>query len=394
MRFGASALSITGAAVLAAGLTISPANASPSTVTVTVELSAHDGSALDLSSNPAGSASVYAGGWQSITAVDVNNTDFVQVQLTPGTYSFAVTYNGTRDQKTQTIGDSGGIVYFSTVLTRVALKAHDHNFLDIPGDGSASYYAGGWHAITALDPNNAKLVQTEMLPGTYSFAATYQGTREQKTATLLPRNPNNGANSVQSVNFGTELVRVALQAHDHSFLNIPADGSASYYAGGWHAITTPDPNNAELVQTEMLPGTYSFAATYQGTREQRNGITVNSPNPNLPAADNVQGVYFGTELVNVELQAEGLPDVADGTPLDIPANGSASYYAGGWHAISTPNPNNSRMVVAEMLPGTYSFAVTFGGDRQQQNGVTVNAPNPNLPAGDNVQTVYFHYLFM
>lgn len=304
-RLAVSALSITGAAVLAAGLTISPASASPTTVTVTVELSAHDGSALDLSGNPAAAASVYAGGWQSITAVDVNNTDFVQVQLTPGTYSFAVTYNGTRNQKTQTIGDSGGTVYFSTVLARVALQAHDHSFLDIPGDGSASYYAGGWHAIT-----------------------------------------------------------------------------------------TPDPNNARLVQAEMLPGTYSFAATYQGTREQRNGVTVNAPNPNLPAADNVQGIYFGTELVNVELQALGLPDVADGTPLDIPDNGSASYYAGGWHAISTPNPNDARMVVAEMLPGTYSFAVTFGGDRQQQNGVTVNAPNPNLPGTANTQTVYFHYPFI
>ncbi|MDQ2852996.1 MAG: hypothetical protein M3Y49_20110 [Actinomycetota bacterium] len=52
------------------------------------------------------------------------------------------------------------------------------------------------------DPNNPNIVQTEMLPGTYSFAATYNGTRDQKKAVVLEPNSNNGADADQIVYFG------------------------------------------------------------------------------------------------------------------------------------------------------------------------------------------------
>ncbi len=74
----------------------------------------------------------------------------MQVDLAPGTYAFALTYNGTRDQKTVTITghQANQTVYFHTMLVNVELQAHDNSALDIPANGSASYYAGGWHAIT------------------------------------------------------------------------------------------------------------------------------------------------------------------------------------------------------------------------------------------------------
>ncbi len=184
-----------------------------------------------------------------------------------------MTYNGTHDQKTATVGQpnannpAGNVqsVYFHAALVNVELQAHDNSVLNIPANGGASYYASGWHAITTLNTNNPSIVQTEMLPGTYSFALTYKGTHDQKSYTVIEPNPNNHANALQTVYFHAALVTVELQAHNNSALDIPGNGSASYYAGGWHAITTLNPNNPAMVQAEMLPGTYSFALTYNGT---------------------------------------------------------------------------------------------------------------------------------
>ncbi len=299
--------------------------------------------------------------------VNPNNHSIVQVDLQPGTYAFALTYNGTRDQKTVTISTDGQIVYFHTMLVNVELQAHDNSALDIPNHGSASYYANGWHAITTLNVNNHYMVTAEMLPGTYSFAVTYDGTRDQKTATVGQPNANTPASNVQSVYFHAALVNVELQAHDNSALSIPANGSASYYAGGWHAITGVNPNNHSIVQTEMLPGTYSFAATYNGTRDQKT-YTVIEPNPNNHA-NALQTVYFHAALVTVALEDHL------GNPLNFD---SASYYASGWHAITAP---------VEMLPGTYPFALTYNGSHDQKT-YTVIEPNPNNHA-NALQTVLF-----
>ncbi len=137
------------------------------------------------------------------------------------------------------------------VTVNVELQAHNNSILSIPANGSASYYDNGWHAITALNPNNPAMVQVDLAPGTYAFALTYNGTRDQKTVVIT------GDQANQTVYFHTMLVNVELQAHDNSALDIPGNGSASYYAGGWHAITTLNVNNPAMVTTEMLPGTYN-----------------------------------------------------------------------------------------------------------------------------------------
>jgi hypothetical protein len=173
--------------------------AADTTVSVNVELQSHNNGILD-----GGSASYYAGGqWRPITSENANNPAITQTQLPPGTYSFAMVYNGTRDQKTVTIGSasSAQTVYFHAALVNVELQSHNNGILDIPGNGSASYYAGGWHPITTENVNNPSMVQAEMLPGTYSFAVVYNGTRDQKRQTIVEPNPNNGAGSVQTVYF-------------------------------------------------------------------------------------------------------------------------------------------------------------------------------------------------
>ncbi len=115
--------------------------------------------------------------------------------------------------------------------------AHNGSILSIPNNGSASYYAGGWHAITTLNVNNPAIVTAEMLPGTYSFAVTYNGTHDQKTATVGQPNANNPAGNVQSVYFHTGQVIST------------SNTATSYYAGGWQPFTSGD---------ELLPGTYTF----------------------------------------------------------------------------------------------------------------------------------------
>lgn len=251
---------------------------------VNVMVQAHDNSILDLAD---GSASYYAGGWHAMTGVNANNPAIRQAEMLPGTYSFAATYNGTRDQKTQTIvernvndynnatNNANQTVYFHTSLVTSNLTNHK----DAPlGGGTASYYAGNaWRVLS-----NAGV---EMLPGSYSFAEVYNGTRQQQQYTVIETNPNNGANAMQAVNFKTTLVNV--QASDHTITTgsniVLAD--ASYYAGGWYAMTIVNANNPKMRQAEMLPGTYSFADVYNGARQQKNGVVIgNGP---------IQSVYFG-----------------------------------------------------------------------------------------------------
>ena len=68
----------------------------------------------------------------------------------------------------------------------------------------------------------------------------------------------------------------------------------------------------------MLPGSYSFAMTYNGTREQQNHVTVTGASST--------GDVFKTTDVTVQLED---PSGASGSS----AVAGASYYASGWHAI-------------------------------------------------------------
>ncbi|MEP7161526.1 MAG: hypothetical protein ABI746_10535 [Dermatophilaceae bacterium] len=227
---------------------------------------------LDIPGN--GSASVYYhGSWQKIDGVNANNRKMVQATLEPGTYTFAATYDGTRDSQVVTVGASAKTVYFQAAAVTLGLQNHSGSSL---AADSASYYAGQWNTMAGA--------QAEMLPGTYSFAATYNGTRQQQNFTIVKPNSNNQANRYQTAGFQTTLVNVQLSDSNKAIVS----GSASYYANGWHAITGVNHNNPKMVQAEMLPGTYSFAAVYDNVRQQKNGVTIGTGN-----ANHIQSVYFG-----------------------------------------------------------------------------------------------------
>jgi hypothetical protein len=154
-------------------------------------------------------------------------------------------------------------------------------------------------------------------------------------------------------------------------------GEASYYAGGWHDIGS---TSYGAPQVQMLPGSYSFAMTYQGTREQLNSQTVSG------AASTV--TFQAADVVMALVNSTGDP-IKDG-------GGVASYYAGGWHVVGSTNTSDGR-VHAQMLPGSYSFAMTYQGTREQLNSQTVpntaNSPvtfqTGTVHSNNNVATSYY-----
>ncbi|MDF1488143.1 hypothetical protein [Tessaracoccus caeni] len=344
---------VASAALALTGLVAAPTTASADTETtkVRIMLQGHDNDDLNLRE---GTVSVYKdGSWQQVTGTNPNNRNLAQVELAPGTYSIAVEYNGTRAQKQVTVGSETQTVYFGSALVKLDLRDSKGKPLSVDATG-ASYYANGWRTF---DPEAG----VELQPGTYSFVAVYNGTRQQKSFTVVAKNANNGANKIQTVDFKTSLVNVMLQGHTNGALDL-REGSASYYANGWRAITGKNVNNGRIVQAEMLPGTYSFAVTWNGTRDQLNSVVV---------GESAKTVYFHAALVTTSL-------IADGEVVD-PSEVSSSYYAGSWRAIGAEG--------VQMLPGEYSFAVVKDGVRQQQK-YTVIKKNPNNGA-NKLQTVEF-----
>ncbi|XAS74807.1 hypothetical protein V3G39_00035 (plasmid) [Dermatophilaceae bacterium Sec6.4] len=281
---------------LISGTAIANADPTPTTTTVNVEIQGAPGpnSVLDIPDNGSATAISYGGTAYPITTKNANNHNIVQASLPPGTYSFVATYNGTRQQVNGvTIGSSAKTVYFQAASVNLALQ--DHSGFPLTAD-TASYYANGWHTMTGG--------QADMLPGAYSFAATYNGTRQQMNGvTVAQPNSNNGANRYQSVGFQTELVNVVASDSAITSGSTSVQADASYFGldQAYHPITGVNVNNHNQVQAEMLPGTYSFVDSYNGMRQQKNGVVVKQPAPN-PTHNkylNVQSVYFGFSSAGV-----------------------------------------------------------------------------------------------
>lgn len=283
-----------GAAVITVPMFVGSATAAPTqTANLVAYIQSSQGNA-----SLAGSFSYYDHGWKPMP---MYNSMTGRVALPVGqSVPVRATYEGTSDQKTVTIGATGTGVWFHTSMVNVMVQSHTNGVLDL-ADGSASYYARGWHKMTGVNPNNPAIRQTEMLPGNYSFAATYNGTRDQKVQTIVERNVydhNNATNNAnQTVYFHAARVNIALQSLDcagHVSGFVYGQGQ-SYYARGWNSVTTPNANNPRMVTAEMLPGTYWFAArtsdpSVQGARYQKQA-TIVEPNPNNHA-NATQSVYF------------------------------------------------------------------------------------------------------
>jgi len=137
------------------------------TVSVTVAL--YDSSGQPLSG---GTVQVYRSGWQSLGVTDAN--DQVDAELPSGSYTFRVSYSYAYNEKTQNVGADSTVV-FGTVRVTVKLQDAGGHPVD---PGTARYYASDWRAFGVTFGGQ---VSRELLPKTYPFRMTYDGTTTQKS---------------------------------------------------------------------------------------------------------------------------------------------------------------------------------------------------------------------
>lgn len=215
-------------------------------------------------------------------------------------------------------------VSFVVAATTVSVQLKDSSGNPLSG-GEVAYYDGEWKSFGVTDANGQ--ISKSLPSKSYAFAMTYEGTRKQLTQ-------NTGTDAV--VVFQT--VNVRLQLKDS--LGNPLDaGTASYYAGSWRAIGETQGGE---ISKELLPGSYTFEMKYEGTHTQ---VVQNT-------ADDAVIVF---RTINVTLMLKD----SQGNPVD---NGSASYYAGGWRSIGN---TSGGQITKELLPGSYSFAMTYAGTNKQ-----------------------------
>ncbi|WP_138752229.1 Ig-like domain-containing protein [Paenibacillus sinopodophylli] len=270
----------------------------------------------DSSGNPlsGGIVTYYDGGWKSFGVTGADGK--ASKRLPAKSYTFSMSYEGTSKELVQHTG-TNHTVSFQTVKVKAQLKDSQGNQLD---SGSASYYAGSWRTIGITVGGE---VSKELLPGSYTFGMTYEGTYKEQVQHV-------GINPM--VAFQTVKVKAQLKDSQGNQLD---SGSASYYAGSWRTMGSTAGGE---VSKELLPGSYTFGMTYEGTYREQVQHVGNNP-----------VVAFQTVKVKVQLK-DSQGNLIDG--------GNASYYAGSWKTVGTTADGE---ISKELLPGTYTFGMTYGG---------------------------------
>ncbi|NOU85512.1 DUF4962 domain-containing protein [Paenibacillus sp. LMG 31460] len=291
------------------------------TTAVKVQLKDSNGNPLS-----GGNVKYYDGGWKDFGITDASGS--VSKSLQNKSYTFALTYEETRNEKVQNTG-TDAVVGFQTMNVKVQLKDSQGNPLD---GGAGSYYAGRWRTIGST---SGGVVSKELLPGSYTFAMTYEGTYKEKVQ-------DTSTNAV--VSFQTVSVKLQLKDSQGNPLN---GGEASYYAGSWRTIGS---TSSGEVSKELLPGSYTFAMTYEGTYKEK-------------VQDTSTNAVIGFQTVNVKVQLKD----SQGNPLD---GGAASYYAGSWRMIGSTSGGE---VSKELLPGSYTFGISYlGTHKESVNDISSN----------------------
>jgi hypothetical protein len=203
--------------------------------------------------------------------------------------------------------------------------------------GVVSYYDAGWHTVGTTPANG-------VLTFTYSGTATslrvtmnYLGTTKELIQDV----------SLAYV-FQTKLMKVNLI---NSSSNGLSNGSVTFYSSGWKTMGTTDASG--FVQLEMLPATYNFSMVYYGAVNYKS-VDISSVNPLTFQTINMQVGLFNSVSA----------------PL---SGGLVKYYASGWQTIGTTDATGSTS--KELLPGTYSFTMSYGGASVTQN-VDITTTNP------------------
>ncbi|TYP76631.1 heparinase II/III-like protein [Paenibacillus methanolicus] len=286
---------------------------------------------IDSNGNPLAGATVdyYDAGWKNFGTTDA--AGIASKSLPDKTYTFHAAYEGTRMSKEQHTGNNPAVV-FQTVNVKAQLKDSQGNPLE---GGEVSYYASGWKTFGNVTGGE---VSKELLPGSYTFNMTYEGTR-------LSKEQHIGHDPV--VAFQTANVKIRLKDSQENPLD---GGEVSYYATGWKTFGSLTGGEASK---ELLPGPYTFNVTYEGTRANKEQHTGNDP-----------VVEFRT--VNAVVQLKN----SQNQPLD---GGAASYYADGWRTFGTTAGGQASK---ELLPGSYTFAMTYEGKITEK--VSDIAANPTV----------------
>ncbi|TYP79306.1 DUF4962 domain-containing protein [Paenibacillus methanolicus] len=197
-----------------------------------------------------------------------------------------------------------------------------------------SYYAAGWKSFGTTDASGA--ANKPLTDGSYTFAITYEGKTIQRTV-------NTGSQPV--VAFQTVQVKVQLKDSSGSPLD---GGEVSFYSDNWRTF---GPVSGGEVVKELLPAAYSFAMKYEGKNVQKEQDV---------SADAV--VAFQTVKVNVQLKD------SSGNPLD---GGEASFYSDTWRTFGVTSGGEA---AKELLPGTYTYAMTYAGTISQKSQDTLVNP--------------------
>jgi hypothetical protein len=183
---------------------------------------------------------------------------------------------------------------------------------------------------------------------------TYEGyTQQQSNVNIEATNPLPFETVEMEVNFKTSV-------------NLPIEGGVvQYYASGWKDFGTT--NASGTATKQLLPGVYSFRMTYEGYTQQKSNVAISTTNP----------LEFQTHNMEVQLMT------CNNTGLE---GGEVTYYASGWKPFGTTDASGSAFL--ELLPGTYSFRMSWAGQSEQRSNVDITGTNPLTYNTTNVALQY------
>ena len=289
------------------------------TTTTTLSLKDSDG-------NPLGGGTIaYAqNGWSG------SNTANSAVELLPGTYTFKASYhNGEKTINGEVISGTSDEVSFTTTTTTLSLKDSDGNPLS---GGTIAYAQNGWSG------NNTVNTDVELLPGTYTFKASYHNGEKTINGEVI-------SGPSDEVLFTTVTTTLSLK---DGLGNTLSGGTIAYAQNGWSGSNTAN------TDVELLPGTYTFKASYHNGEKTINGEVISGSSDEA---------LFTTTTVTPRLINCDNNTVSGGT---------IAYAQNGWSGSNTPN------TAVELLPGTYTFKADYNHGSQTMNGVVIGTSAQNV----------------